>query len=135
MDIRQASYLLPDPGGEVVRELLDKIQTLTADRHQLMTFIQHAAADLANEKKISSSTYNQLSAIMTKHGWNLKENCPHCGAGPVSILFHECTGHFEDWPCGSKRIQAGAGKVFNQSSRCREEKDKQERANATNEGS
>ena len=33
---RTASYLLPDPGGEVVRELLDQIEKRDADLRKLV---------------------------------------------------------------------------------------------------
>ena len=36
MDKRTASYLLPDPGGKVVRELLDQIEKRDADLRKLV---------------------------------------------------------------------------------------------------
>ena len=37
--MRVSSYLLPDPGGEVVRELLDKVASLKARIQQLEQFV------------------------------------------------------------------------------------------------
>jgi len=36
MDKRTASYLLPDPGGKVVRELLDQIEKRDADLRKVL---------------------------------------------------------------------------------------------------
>jgi len=36
MDKRTASYLLPDPGGKVVRELLDQIEKRDADLRKIV---------------------------------------------------------------------------------------------------
>lgn len=37
--IRHCSYLLPDPGGEVVRELCDEIEQLRSARDEARAFI------------------------------------------------------------------------------------------------
>lgn len=59
--MRTASYLLPDPGGEVVRELLDEIVLLRSalnqktERQRIMNrYIHHAAEDGRHDTHVSS---------------------------------------------------------------------------------
>lgn len=51
---RAASYLLPDPGGEVVRKLLDKLETAYHERDTLGDAIIKAAtkAGICNEDSV-----------------------------------------------------------------------------------
>jgi hypothetical protein len=49
--MRACSYLLPDPGGEVVRECLYEVERLTAEVHRLSMLLQDLGPQLAKHER------------------------------------------------------------------------------------
>jgi hypothetical protein len=83
--MRNASYLLPDPGGEVVRELLDEIASLQSDI-QLMAAPRDSVGSvvLAYRAEIAA-----LKAVVSNYGTPLP---PHILADARQETVHEKSG-------------------------------------------
>lgn len=60
--MRTASHLLPDPGGEVVRELLDEVERLTKELHEARAWTLGPAI-LAHSKDAILSAARHLEGL------------------------------------------------------------------------
>ena len=59
--MKDASYLLPDPGGEVVRDLIDRLDAMTAERNAAQT--AHVICD--RERQEAREEVARLTKLIT----------------------------------------------------------------------
>jgi hypothetical protein len=113
--MRACSYLLPDPGGEVVRKLLDKVEELENEKTELVTalnVIQESLFidDYGDWYLALSPDFDpkDIKVLVTKYeegrGWKPIESAPTKGRELILLLtpsrFPQVAYSNTWWTCG-----------------------------------
>lgn len=83
--MRKCSYLLPDPGGEVVRELLDDIKAQQVEIGRLRDQVRRLREELAPRRTISGNCVCKICGRWGDSDGGEPDHMPSCPLSTVPL--------------------------------------------------